>query len=186
MSRAIQIRVAESIVRTVHVEDGVLSPLEMLPVLGAERMAELLGKELAELGFIRDGRAATRTDPDGIEITVDLRAATVHVKLAADANLAESIELESRTAEERREHAERALRDDAIDVLDKRLAERTEALRREVTARLEGKLGDLKTELDGAIGRATVGALTERAAQLGRIEEVITDDAGNVTIRVKL
>ena len=50
----------------------------MLPVLGAERMAELLGKELEELGFIRDRETAKRTDPDGIEITVDLRAATVH------------------------------------------------------------------------------------------------------------
>ncbi|MDB4954142.1 MAG: hypothetical protein JWO36_1711 [Myxococcales bacterium] len=186
MSRAIQIRVSESVVRTVHVEDGVQAPLEMLPLLGAERMGELLAKELEDLGFVRDGNTAKRTDPDGIEITVDLRAATVHVKLGADADLAESVELETRTAEERGAHAHRELRDDAIGILDKRLTERTEALRREVTSRLERKLGDLKTELDGAIGRATVGALTERAGQLGRIEEVISDNAGNVTIRVKL
>jgi hypothetical protein len=66
------------------------------------------------------------------------------------------------------------------------VAERTEALRREVTARLEAKLGDLRRELDGAIGRATIGALTEKAGQLGRIEETHQDDAGNVTIRVRL
>lgn len=186
MSRAIQVRISESVVRTVHVEDGVQSPLEMLPLLGAERMAELLGKELEELGFLREGDTAKRTDPDGIEITVDLRAATVHVKLGADAEITESVELEARTAEERAKATERNLRDDAAVVLDMRVSERTEALRREVTSRLEKKLGDLKTELDGAIGRATVGALTERARQLGRIEEVISDDAGNVTIRVKL
>ena len=59
-------------------------------------------------------------------------------------------------------------------------------MRREVTAKLEKKLGDLRGELDGAIGRATVSALTERAEQLGKIEEVSKDDAGNVTIKVKL
>jgi len=55
-----------------------------------------------------------------------------------------------------------------------------------VTKQLEGKLADLKKELDGAIGAATVEALKERAAQLGRIEEVAADGAGNVTIRVKV
>jgi hypothetical protein len=186
MSRAIQVRISESVVRTVHVEDGVQSPLEMLPVLGAERMAELLAKELAALGFLRDGDTAKRTDPDGVEITVDLKGATVTVKIGAEERLAESVELEARTAVERQASVEKNLRDDALDLLDKRLTERTEELRREVTARLERKLGDIKQELDGAIGRATVGALTERAAQLGRIEEVHEDEAGNVTIRVKL
>ena len=47
--------------------------------------------------------------------------------------------------------------------LDERLAAKTEELRRAVTAQLEAKIADLKKELDGAIGRATVGALTEKA-----------------------
>jgi len=51
----------------------------------------------------------------------------------------------------------------AIGELEKRLEEKTEALRREVTGKLENKLGDLRTELDQAIGRATVAALTEPA-----------------------
>ncbi|HEY1551437.1 MAG TPA: hypothetical protein VGG28_26590, partial [Kofleriaceae bacterium] len=62
----------------------------------------------------------------------------------------------------------------------------TEALRREVTGQLERKLGDLRTELDRAIGRTTVAALTERAQQLGEIQDMVTDDAGNVTIKVKV
>jgi hypothetical protein len=66
MSRAIQIRVSESVVRTVHVEDGVQSPLEMLPILAPDRMGELLARELEELGFERDGKVARRTDKDGV------------------------------------------------------------------------------------------------------------------------
>jgi len=186
MSRAIQVRVSESVIRTVHVEDGVESPLEILPVLAPARMAELLAKELEEQGFVRDGKLAKRKDPDGVEITVDLEAATVSVKLSANTRLKEQVELESRTAIESQHSTEARLRDAAIDELEQRLAAKTEAMRREVTAKLEKKLGELRGELDGAIGRATVGALTERAAQLGKIEEVSKDDAGNVTIKVKL
>ncbi len=186
MSRAIQVRVSESVIRTIHVEDGVESPLEILPVLAPQRMAELLAKELEDQGFKRDGKLAKRKDADGVEITVDLEAATVSVKIGADKRLKEEVELESRTAIESQKHTESRLRDAAIDELEQRLAAKTEAMRREITEKLEKKLGELRGELDAAIGRATVGALTERAEQLGKIEEIAKDDAGNVTIKVKL
>lgn len=186
MSRAIQIRVSESVVRTVHVEDGVESPLEMLPILAPERMGDLLGKELEEQGFVRDGNKATRKDKDGIEITVDLERATVSVKIGANEKLEESIDRRATVGIERQEQAEESLRDEVMRDLDERLKDRTEELRKDVTKRLEKKLGDLKRELDGAVGRATVSALTERAQQLGQIESVVGDEAGNVTIKVKL
>jgi hypothetical protein len=186
VSRAIQVRVSESVVRTVHVEDGVQSPIEMLPVLARDRMADLLATELEAQGFVRDGNTARRIDPDGIEITVDLVGATVSVKLHGKAKVEEHVNLETRVGVESQQQAEARLRDAAIGELEKRLDEKTEALRREVTGKLEKKLGDLRTELDQAVGRATVAALTERAAQLGKIEEVVSDDAGNVTIKVKL
>lgn len=186
MSRAILVRVAESVVRVVHVEDGVESPLEMLPILAPERMADLLVAELAGLGFERDGQLCKRTDPDGIEVTVDLAASTVAVKLGAGERIAESVDAAAHGDSDYEAIAEAMLRSQARSELETRVTERTEALRREVTARLEAKLGDLRRELDGAIGRATIGALTEKAAQLGRIEETQHDDAGNVTIRVRL
>jgi FtsH ternary system domain X5 len=186
VSRAIQVRVSESVVRTVHVEDGVQTPLELLPVLAPERMADLLGKELEAQGFEIDGNLATRTDPDGIEITVDLQAATVSVKLGATTKLDEKVSLEARVAEEGRAGTEAHLRDAAMGELDKRIAAKTEALRREVTGKLERKLGDLRSELDQAIGRTTVAALTERAQQLGEIQDLVADEAGNVTIKVKV
>ena len=186
MSRAIQVRVSESIVRTIHVEDGVASPLEMLPILPPERMAELLARELEALGFVRDGSTCKRTEPDGTEVTVDLEASTVAVKLGAGARVAESIERTVQVGIESKDHAEASLRDSVVRDLDARVAEQTEALRRAVTAQLEAKIADLKTELDAAIGRATVGVLTEKASQLGQIESTHEDEAGNVTIRVRL
>jgi hypothetical protein len=110
----------------------------------------------------------------------------VSVKLGATTKLSEQVALEARVAEEGRERAQENLRGAALSELEKRVATQTEALRREVTGKLERKLGDLRTELDQAIGRTTVAALTERAAQLGEIQELVADDAGNVTIKVKL
>jgi hypothetical protein len=186
MSRAIQIRVSESVVRTVHVEDGVQSPIEILPILAPDRMGELLAKELEDLGFIRDGDKATRNDPDGVVVEVDLKTATVTARIGKSTKLEETIDRRANVAIERQSVSEAALRDDVIRELDERLATRTETLRKEVTAKLEKKLGDLRKELDGAVGRATVAALTERAAQLGNVQSIVEDEAGNVTIKVKL
>ena len=186
MSRAIQIRVSESVVRTVHVEDGVQSQLEVLPILAPERMGDLLAKQLEDLGFVRDGDTATRSDPDGVVVEVDLKTATVTARIAATREVKESIDRRASVAVERQAASETVLRDDVMRELDERVAARTEALRKEATANLERKLGDLRKELDGAIGRATVAALTERAASLGNIQSVVEDDAGNVTIKVKL
>jgi hypothetical protein len=186
VSRAIEIRVSESVVRTVHIEDGVQSPLEMLPVLASDRMAELLAAELEKLGFKRSGDTATRTDTDGVEVTVDLKAATVSVKLGEKTRLEEDVTISGRTYAGGEQTSRAHLKDVAIAELDKRLQAKTEALRREVTEKLERKLGDLKAELDGAIGRTTVAALTERAGQIGQIESVVDEGGGNVTIKVKL
>jgi hypothetical protein len=110
----------------------------------------------------------------------------VTVRIGATADLQESIERRASVGIERKDQAEANLRDDVMRDLDDRLAARTEELRRDITKRLEKKLGDLRHELDGAVGRATVSALTERAQQLGQIESVVGDEAGNVTIKVKL
>lgn len=186
MSRAIQVRVSETAVRTVHVEDGVASPLEMLPILPRPRMGELLAAELAALGFERDGDRCKRIEPDGIEITVDLAAATITVRLGAGAKLEESLEVSARVDSDHAAMHEAQMREQARRDLDARLTAQTEELRRRVTEQLEAKLADLQRELDGAIGRATVAALTEKASQLGRIEETQQDEAGNVMIRVRL
>jgi hypothetical protein len=188
MSRAIQVRVSESVVRTIHVEDGVAAQLEVLPVLPAERMAELLAAELEKLGFVRtaDGTAMSRAGEDGLDVTIELRTATVTVKLGAGDKITETIATTARVAEEAAERIAGRMREDMRRELDERVAARAEQLRAGVTRALEGKLGELRAELDGAIGKTTVAALTERAAQLGTIEEMHADEAGNVTIRVKL
>lgn len=186
MSRAIVVRISESVVRTIHVEDGVVAPLELLPILPPERMAEHLAAALAARGFERTGDVCARTEPDGTAIVVDLAAATIGVKLGADAEIAEAIELSKATAPAYEQQIAAGLRDEAARALDDQVAAKAEQVRQAVTARLEARLGDVQRELDAAIGRATAAALAEKAAQLGHIEELSEDEAGNVTIRVRL
>jgi hypothetical protein len=178
--------VSESVVRTVHIEDGVRAPLELLPVLAPERMAELLARELEAIGFVREGTLASRVEHDGLEITVDLAAASVTVRLGADTAVAAEARRSGQAYDGGQGETEQRLRAEARDEIESKLAAKTETMRRAISTRLEGKLADLRAELDAAVGRATVAALTERATQLGQVEEVVADDAGNVTIRVKL
>ena len=189
MSRAIQVRVSESVVRTVHVEDGVQSPLEMLPIL-APRAHGRSARRRARGARLRARRHDTRTRTDRRRHRGHRRSRRPRrsrVKLGADDEAARRRRAD-RARRRRAPGADRGAppRRGASASSTSASPRRTEALRREVTKQLEKKLGDLRKELDGAVGRATVAALTERAGQLGAIQEVSGDEAGNVTIRVKL
>ena len=77
---------------------------------------------------------------------------------------------------------ERHLREAAKQSLEREGKAEEEALRRKVTEQLEGKLRDLKEELDGAVNRVTGTALKQRAAELGQVEEVHEEQNGSITI----
>ena len=52
---------------------------------------------------------------------------------------------------------------------------------------LEGKLGDLRKELDQISNRVTAEALKQKAASMGEVQEVSEDpESGSLTIRVKI
>src|SRR5260370_6026972 len=104
----------------------------MLPILATERMAELLATELEGIGFTRDGTIARRTEPDGIEVEIDLSRATVTVKLGANQKVEEEVEIEGRAYAGHEASTREQLRDQAIGELDERVAEKTEALRKKV------------------------------------------------------
>ena len=186
MSRVYRIRLKESIVRTVHVEDGVKAALELLPVLERPRMAELLAAELVARGFRREGDLAVRAEPDGIEIVVDVRDATLTARARHEATVAKEIERTASVVEERREDGEAKLRQQVERELAEHVDEQRRRLGAEVTARLERRLVDLKQELDQVVNRVTVRALEQRASELGQIEEIVADEHGGVTIKVRL
>jgi hypothetical protein len=189
MSRAYRIRVRESMDRTVRAEDSVCTQLEVLEVLPADQMADLIARELEGRGFERRDGKLVRTQ-DGVVVTVD--PATGEVTASAEGSEAVSLEAEreGRSYDDAGPNAKAVreqLRRDLQRDLDKKAAEKTQELQGQVTDRLEGALRDLRQELDGAVNRATAEALKIKAAQLGQIKELTEDpQSGSLTIVVEV
>lgn len=187
MSRAYRVTVKGSVSRVVHVEDGVCTSLELLPILPKERMGQILEDELTRRGFTREGDVLRRTEKDGVIVEVDPKTAAVSVKAEATAKIDINHETTELVAEESLQHGTDAAqkRIDRRAERDAQAAE--EKARTEVTEKLEKRLGDLRRELDQATTKVTAEALKEKAKKLGEIEEMHEDaESGELTIKVKL
>lgn len=186
MSRAYRISVKEALSRHVQVEDGVSSSLELLPILAKERMAELLAAELEQRGFKRDGQTAKRSEQDGIVTEVNLETGEVSVTAEGHAHVELETERTAVVDNALIPDRERLLRETAKQSLEREAQAQEDELRRKVTEQLEGKLRDLKEELDSVVNRVTGTALKQRAAELGQVEEVHEEANGSLTIKVRV
>ncbi len=187
MSRAYRVKVRESLRTTVRGEDHVGACLELLEVLPAEEMAALLAEELKGRGFAeRNGRLA-RQGADGLTVLVDPCDGSVEVRSVLEEEL--SIEGErSGVADEDwgepgRIRAERKLRGELIEELDKKAGKGSAEAQKKATDRLEAGLLDVRAELDKVVNRVTAEALKRKAGRLGRIKAITEDaEAGSLTI----
>jgi hypothetical protein len=185
MSRAYRIRVRESLRRVLRAHDQVSTELEMLEILPAGQMAQLLEQELRQRGFERRGQALVRRQ-GGVTVEVDPASATVTVRAEAEEKFKSEQERDARTYEEAGRQAEKlkeSMRASLKQELEKAAQERQAGLQAEVTDRLEGQLRDLRVELDQTVNRVTAEALKQKAAQMGQIKEITEDpQAGSMTI----
>lgn len=189
MSRAYRIRVRESVRRALSAEDEVQSRLEILEILPAEQMAELLARELEGRGFARDGDVLRR-DGGGVTTAIDAKTGTISVK---------SRQCDEVTLEGQREHVgyddfgpgedavKRELRQQLHRDLDERARGERARLQDEATRQLEDELARLGNELNQAVNRVTAAALKQKAGQLGKITEVSEDEStGSLSITVEV
>lgn len=189
MSRAYRIRISESLQRVIRAEDHVSSRLEILQILPADAMAELLAAELEKQGFERNEDALVRREKE-VTILIDAKTGEVTVMVESE----ESLELESSKEGAAyddygptRQQAEDKLRDQARAGLEKDADEKEGELQKQTTDKLEQALADIRRELDQAVNRATAEALKVKAAQLGQIKNVSEDpESGNMTIVVEV
>jgi hypothetical protein len=189
MSRAYRVQVRESVRRVLKADDRVSTQLELLEVLPREQMADLLAAELSRRGFRRDGSSLVRRD-GGVTLTVETETGTVTVQSEAT----EQIEVEGQRTGSYyddwgggKEKTEQALREQLRDDLGKQAEGRVDQLQKKVTDQLEGRLADLRTELDQVSNRVTAEALKRKAAQIGQIKEMTEDEqSGSLTIVVEV
>lgn len=186
MSRAYRIRLSESLRRHVKVDDGIQSSLELLDVLPREQMAELLKRELEAAGFEEREGILVRVE-DGIEVRVDPEEGTVTVSASTEQDVEVEVTRDIRTYAENDNRTREQARATIRAELEGQVDEKQKQLQAEVTEKLEGKLGDLRTELDRITNRVTGEALKRKAASLGEIQEISEDpQSGSLTIRVKI
>lgn len=187
MSRAYRVRVSESLTTVLKASDHVSTQMQILEVLPREAMAELLETELKKRGFQGWDGQLVREEKDGVTIRIDPATATVTVT----AEGSEGVKLtgtrdgwadddwgnrgEDRVKEELRQEMRKELKDKAT----KKEAE----LQKRITDKLEGKLLDLRKELDSVVNRVTADALKQKAASLGSIKSITEDEKnGSMTI----
>jgi hypothetical protein len=189
MSRAYRIKVRESLRRVLRAHDRVSTQLELLEVLPAEQMAQLLTEELKRRGFEEKGGVLVR-QRNGVTVRVDPRAGTVTVESEASHEAALVGEKGGRAYDDLGPHArevQKQLRQQVREQLEKEAEEKAAELQSQVTDRLEREVGDLRRELDQAVNRVTAEALKQKAAQLGQIKEMTEDpQTGSLTIVVEV
>lgn len=190
MSRAYRLRIHEQLQRVLRASDHVSTHLELLDILPAEAMAELLTEELERRGFQREENLLVRRS-NGVTVEVDSAAATVRVRADVEENVnlkasRDTLGDEDWTSAQRQRHAEQA-RQNLNQELQQQADQRRAELARQVTDKLEGELAGLKKELDQVVNRVTGQALKQKAAQLGQIKELTEDpQSGSLTIVVEV
>jgi FtsH ternary system domain X5 len=189
MSRAYRIRVRESLNRSLQAEDRISTQLELLEVLPAEQMGELLARELEGQGFRKEGAVMVR-DRDGVTTTVDPLTGTVTVEAKAGEQVTLEGQREGTAFDDvgpGQKRVQEELRQQLQSDLEKQARQEQARLQAQATGRLEGHLCDLEPELNQAVNRATAAALKQKAAQIGRIKEMTEDpQTGSLTIKLEV
>jgi hypothetical protein len=189
MSRSYRISVRESASRTIKAEDSVSTQLEILEILPPEQMAALLAAELGQHGFTPEGDQMVKEE-DGVKIAVDTCSGTVTVSAGASEDTKVEGELQGRAYDDVGPHASQVrenLKNELRKSLEKKIEDKTSALQGKVTDALEGKLGELSSEMDKVVNKVTADALKIKAAQLGQIKQMTEDnETGSLTIVVEV
>jgi len=135
----------------------------------------------------RDEGQWVRVDDEGVVVRVDPKQGTVTVSAASEQDLELTKTREIRAYAENDVVTRERARADIQASLESEVGEHEKALQAKVTEKLEGKLGDLRQELDKISNRVTGEALKRKAASLGEVQEISEDpETGSLTIRVKI
>jgi hypothetical protein len=189
MSRSYRISVRECVNRVIKAEDRISTQLEILEVLPPEQMAGLLSDELANQGFEKEGEVLVRREGN---LTITVNPNTGEVTVAAETSEQVKVEQErhGRAYDDIGPHASQVreqLRQEAVRDAEKKVDEKTGVLQGKVTDQLEGRLGELRGELDKVVNKVTAEALKRKAASMGQIKQMTEDEqTGSLTIVVEV
>ena len=175
MSRAYRIRVKESLKCDIKKADEIRTQIELLEILPAEQMGEMLAAELAKRGFERQNDGTLVRKEDGICVTVEPCSGEVTIRAEAE----DTVELEvlregfgyddvGPASKQIKERLSKELQAD----LEKCAAQHAEKAKPPRPNKLEKELADLQPEIAEVVNRVTAEALKQKAAKIGQIKEI--------------
>lgn len=189
MSRSYRISVRECVNKVIKAEDCISTELEILEILPPEQMAGLLADELEKGGYRREGNLLVKEE-DGVVISVNTETGEVTISAEAAESTRVEGERHGRAYDDIGPHASQVregLRQELQKDIEKKVEEKTSALQGKVTDQLEGKLGDIRQEMDKVVNKVTAEALKRKAASMGQIKEMTEDpETGSLTIVVEV
>lgn len=164
------LRVAD---RHVAASDRVQIALQLLPILGATTMAELLLAALKGAGFspTKDGGVEKELRP-GLVVVVDKDATTVTVTMEAERTVQGTGRSEAAAAQ----------------AADRAKAQAAASVQRDATTALATAEADVRAALDAVIQQVYVAALEEKAKSLGQVESMVKNEApdGSLEVTIKI
>jgi hypothetical protein len=171
----------------VHVEDGVCTTLDLLPILPKEETAAILIATLRERGFDTSGSVVRRVEEDGVSLEIDPLTGAVRLKAEASSRIAIDRERTEHVYEETLEAGTEVARAQIEREAVQAAKEAEKDAQSEVRRVLERRLADVRAELDTIATTVAAEALKKKARTLGEIEELHqNDETGELTIRVRL
>lgn len=188
MSRAYRVAVSASLTKTIAAADRLRATIELLPILSAARMGQLLRQELREQGYREQGEVLVGAH-NNLQLQVWPEQRRIEISVARQLELSRERETEATVWDD-----ERALVA-AVEVtrahleagLEAEFAAEQERLREALTVEIESELPALRSALDALTHRVLAAALKEKAAALGEVSELLEDrETGSLTIRVRL
>ncbi len=190
MSRAYRIQVKESERREVRACDEIATRLELLDILPPEATAELLKGELKARGFLEQADGSLQRTSGTLTVTVDPCNGDVVVKSETRDEQTIEVTRDGHAIDDikgSRQAVEKRLRDKANEEIDKRFELEKSKAQAKATEALEQSLTDLQPELNSIVNKITREALKQKAAQLGRIQEISEDaESGTMTIKIEV
>jgi hypothetical protein len=151
--------------------DELCIQVSLLPVLGEDRMRELLQAALREDGWLgtNDG-SLTKSLGQGLQATLSPDGRNVSVVQMSTVEVTGSARTGAEAARQAKENAARA----------------ESGVKRQATTTLAKAEGDVRAALDGVIQRVYVSALEEKARSMGELQSMERHEGSDGTVEVVL
>lgn len=190
MSLSYRITLRESRVRVLRAEDEVSTTMDLLGILPAEQMADLVRRAWLERGFVEQPNGTLQlqqrdtkivVNPQDGKVTVTIHKERITQQTAEEEVIGYSDMVERHTVQKG------AAQEQLLRKLEKKFETEHKKLQKETADQLERALLELQPQVDAVTNQVLREAVKIKASQMGQIQEIHEDSAtGELIIKLEL